>query len=165
MENNSPEWQDSDNTNAIKQQTIMDDVTGGTLNIQAKQKTYLPEYYQESATDYKARLLNSELLPTTDEAIKSITGKLLSKPTQLNDVDLKIFDITNIDGMGTSFKAFESQTLAKTNKYGLTFNLIDFTAIGGRTKAQENADNMKPYFKTILPSQIINKRTSLYIVI
>jgi len=159
---NTPEWQDNDNITAIKQQTIMDDVTGGTLNIQSKGKTYLPEYFDESSTDYTSRIKNSELLPTTSEAIKSITGKLLSKPTQFNDIDTdNVFDITNIDGMGSTFKAFESQALFKTNKYGMTLNLIDFESVGSRTKAQENADNIKPYYKTILASQIINKRTSL----
>jgi hypothetical protein len=159
---NSPSWQDADNIKAIKQETIMNDVTGGTLNIQSKSTTYLPKYEMESDTDYQSRLKNSELLPTTAESIKAVTGKLLSKPTQLNDIDTENnFFIENIDGTGTSFSSFEHQAIHDTEKYGVTFNLVDFASLGERTRQQEKTDDVKPYFKTIQASQVLNKRTSL----
>ena len=158
---NSPDWRDPDNLEMGIQSTIMRDVTMGTLHIQSKGETYLPKYFQESKSDYNARLKNSELIPATAEAITTMVGKILSKPTQLNEIDEEKFYIENIDNTGTTFESFEADSLRKALRDGMGFVLVDFPAVEGRSRAQERADNIKPYFKYIKNTQVLNKRSKI----
>ena len=157
---NSPEWRDTDNLSTSKQTKIMYDVTKGTLHIQSQKEKYLPRYYQESNVDYDARVANSELLPATTEAIQTVVGKVLSKPTVFNDVS-DSFDKDNIDGMGADFESFEADALNRGVRDGMDFILVDFEATEGRTRQQEVSDNLKPYYKIILSTQVLNKRTEI----
>lgn len=156
-----PDYQDAESAQMQKEATIMRDVTEGTLHIQSKGTEYLPKYYMESKEDYEARKKNSDLLPATAEAIENVVGKVLSKPTQINDLEDDDFYTPNIDGAGTNFKSFESLSLKKAVRDGMGYIVIDFAAVGSRTRVQEKSDKIKPYLKYVLSYNLINKRTEI----
>ena len=93
---NSPSFQSEANKRAVTNTTFMRDLVEGTKHVQSKGETYLHKFNMEDDRDYKDRLKNSEVIPSTAEAIKSITGKLLLQDTKGEDTHDN-FNFSNID--------------------------------------------------------------------
>lgn len=158
---NTPTIQNEANKKAVTNSTFMRDLVDGTMQVQSKAEAYLHKYNMEDSTDYQDRLKNSEVLPATAEAIKSITGKLLLKDTTLEDIN-ELFDINNIDNAGTSFSSFEHKLTNDSLTDGLSFILVDYPSVTGvQTVAQKQALNAKPFYSIINSTQILNFRTEI----
>ena len=157
---NQPNHQSEANLRTIDSTTFMRDVTGGTKHIQSLKTKYLPKYNREEDSDYNDRLDNSELLPSTLEASKSITGKLLLKETVLEDTQ-DVFNVENIDNAGTTLKGFEHKLTNDAIVDGMSLILVDYPVVEGVvTKTDKQRINANPYFVLVNSPQILNFRTS-----
>jgi len=158
---NSPAFKSAAYNANVTKTTFMRDVTKGTKHVNSLREKYLPKYNREEKEDYDDRLLYSELLPSTQEAVKSITGKLLLKPTNAEDIQ-EAFDLTNVDNAGTSLEAFEHKLTNEAITDGMNFILVDYPVVQGVVTAADKARvNAKPYFIIIKSTQLLNFRTEI----
>jgi hypothetical protein len=142
---------------------IVDALLGGTPAMRKAAKTYLPQWPGESDDAYKARKDTATLFPAFPRTVEVLAGKPFSKPVTLtDDVPARIKDWcdTDIDLQGRNLHAFAASVSEEALSHGITGILVDYPkATNVRTKAEENAAGIRPYWVHIHASNILGWRS------
>jgi hypothetical protein len=144
---------------------------GGTAEMRAKARTYLPQETGESDGEYVNRLSRSFLFNAFRRTIGTVTGKVFSKPLVLGkDVPDEIKGYTeDIDLAGRNLDVFAVDLLNDAMQTGLSHILVDmqrkletFDAFGNPrppTRQEEAAAGMRPYFVHVKAENLIGWRS------
>jgi hypothetical protein len=142
---------------------IVDALLGGTPAMRKAGKTYLPQWPGESDDAYRARKDTATLFPAFPRTVEVLAGKPFSKPVTLtDDVPARIKDWcdTDIDLQGRNLHAFAASLSEEALSHGITGILVDYPkATGVRTKAEENAAGIRPYWVHIHAGNILGWRS------
>ena len=134
---------------------------GGTTAMRKAAKSYLPQWPNEAGDAYKNRLETATLFPAFGRTCEVLTGKPFSKPITIGeDVPTRIAEwCDDIDLQGHNLHAFAAAVCFHAISHGLSGILVDFpTAEGLRTKADEAAAGVRPYFVHIHAPSILGWR-------
>ncbi len=132
---------------------------GGTRSMRAAGKTYLPQWPNEDAESYKARLATSVLFPAFKRTVSTLAGKPFSKPLTIGtDVPADIAEwAEDIDLEGRNLHTFAHDLMVCALAQGLCGILVDYPVKpeGVRTQADEQSAGLRPYFVHIKPEQLL----------
>lgn len=140
---------------------IITALLGGTTAMRKAAKAYLPQWPNEADNAYDNRRKTATLFPAFGRTCEVLTGKPFSKPiTFEDDVPPRIAEwCENVDLQGHNLHAFAAAVCFHAMSYGLCGILVDFpTADGIRTKAEEDAAGVRPYFVHIHAQNILGWR-------
>jgi hypothetical protein len=140
---------------------IITALLGGTTAMRKAGNTYLPKWPNETSDSYTNRLSTATLFPAFGRTCEVLTGKPFSKPVTLGeDVPPRIVEwSSDIDLQGHNLHAFAAAVCFHAISYGLCGILVDFPNAGGlRTKADEAAAGVRPYFVHIHAQSILGWR-------
>jgi hypothetical protein len=142
---------------------IIDALLGGTPAMRKAGKTYLPQWPGETDDAYKARVATATLFPAFGRTVEVLAGKPFSKPVTLTDdvpARIKEWCDTDIDLQGRNLHAFAASLSEEALSHGITGILVDYPkATGVRTKAEENAAGIRPYWVHIHAGNILGWRS------
>ena len=141
---------------------MIDALVGGTGAMRAAGKAFLPQFPAESDTSYKTRLSTATLFPAFSRTSEVLAAKPLSKAINLDGVPTDILDLLeNIDGEGSTLHSFASALMLECLQPGIVGVLVDCPpAEGVRTKAEEDAAGVRPYFATYKAAAILGWRAN-----
>lgn len=132
---------------------------GGTRAMRAAGEAYLPKWPNEEPESYKTRLATSVLFPAFKRTVATLTGKPFSKPVTIgDDVPEQIQEwLEDVDLEGRNLDAFASDLMQCALSQGLCGILVDYPVKpeNVKTKADEQAINLRPYFVHIKPEQFV----------
>ncbi|NHZ94564.1 DUF4055 domain-containing protein [Massilia sp. CCM 8734] len=137
---------------------LIDALLGGTVAMRAAGATYMPKQPNEDEEDWKYRLANAVLYPAFERTVEVLAGKPFSKKLDLGaDVPARIAAWQdNIDLQGNSLHTFAASICEETISHGFSGILVDFPkAVGLKTKADEKAAGVRPYFVHIHPQNVL----------
>lgn len=137
---------------------------GGTHAMRAAGKAYLPQWPNESAESYQARLAVATLYPAYSRTVEVMAGKPFAKPLTLgDDVPARIKEwCDDIDLQGRNLHTFASDIMRDVIGYGVSGVLVDYPrADGVRTLADEQAMGARPYFTRYAPGTVLGWRTAM----
>lgn len=135
---------------------------GGTPAMRAAGVTYLPQEKAESREAYEIRLKRSFLFNGYAKTVQDMAGKVFAKPVVLGD-DMPPDFVTyceNIDLAGRNLDVFAHSVFTDALAEGISYILVDMaSAVSGTvTKAQEKAQNRRPWFVHIKAQQALGWR-------
>lgn len=135
---------------------------GGTKEMRAQGKTYLPQHPAETLDSYNLRLDSTTLYNGFKDTIKKMTGKIFSKdilpdeniPTAIADL------LSNIDGAGRNLTAFAYDAFFSAMTDGISFIYSEFPVVKREdgalpTMADQLAQGARPYTVLVKASQLI----------
>lgn len=137
---------------------------GGTHAMRAAGKAYLPQWPNESAESYQARLAVATLYPAYSRTVEVMAGKPFAKPLTLgDDVPSRIVEwCDDIDLQGRNLHTFAADIMRDVIGYGVSGVLVDYPrADGVRTLADEQAMGARPYFTRYAPGTVLGWRTAM----
>ena len=137
-----------------KIQTVLD----GTDAMRASERLYLPQHHAEVDQAYEERLLRCTLLNISKLTLESWVGRPFSDPIQFEDVPPDIETLLeDVDQLGTDAQVFLrgwfSDGLAKSFSH-VYIDMPRTDVDAERTMADDKAENIRPYWVHIHPSQI-----------
>ncbi len=145
---------------------LCQDLLGGTKAMRDAGKRHLPQWPNEEAKSYEARLKVAVLFPAYSRTVETLATKPFSKPLNLSDADAKIEEwAADIDREGRNLHGFAAECMQTAMGYGLGGILVDYPSVaapeGGRplTQAEEQQQGLRPYMVLIRPGQILGWRT------
>lgn len=134
---------------------------GGTTAMRKVGRDLLPQWPNENDDSYENRLNTATLFPAFSRTCEVLTGKPFSKPITFDDdVPARIQEwCEDVDLQGHNLHAFAAAVCFHAISYGLCGILVDFpTTEGLRTKAEESAAGVRPYFVHIHAQNILGWR-------
>lgn len=143
---------------------------GGTTAMRAAGQLFLPMDHRErqQTAEYKARLLRTILFPAYDDAIGGIVDKPFQHPIELTEPDSLSPNLQALEGDcdrdGTPLTEMGRVLLDSMADNGIAILLVDkppaFVNDGDgvrqNTLADEEANDVRPYFVAIHPDALIN---------
>lgn len=146
----------SEFTNLAPLFSLSNALLGGTRTMRAAGETYLPKMAAETPDEYNKRLGVSVLYPAYAETIKQMVGRVFFKALERKDINIDEAWLDDFNLAGDDIDAFLIEPFAQALAYSRAYVLI--TAPDGSdavTKADEIAQNIRPYAVTINPSQVL----------
>ena len=144
----------------VKGWEIMKAVTNGTEYLRDNSEAFLPLEPREDYTAYLSRVNRAVFSPYTQRLIRAATGLIMRKPIALigdpywTDVFAK-----DVDGCGSDLDEYARRVLICSLTYGQSHILVDYPApTGALTLAEERAQNRRPYWIEIDPTNIYGWR-------
>lgn len=135
---------------------------GGTNAMRAAKAVYLPKWPMEADDTYESRLAKSTLFPAYRRTVFTLAARPFSKPITVSDnVPASIAALLpNIDLQGNSLDIYESETFRSAMGHGICGTLIDHPVRppGARTRAEDAALGMRPYFVRVYAEQLLGWR-------
>jgi len=141
---------------------IIDSLVGGTLAMRKAGEKLLPKWPKEDGDSYKERLATAVLFGAFNRTTEVLAAKPFARPIQIEGVSSAIEDFyPNIDMEGTDLHAFCGHAMLACLRYGLHGVLVDVPkAEGVRSKADEKAAGIRPYFTHYPASSILGWRSN-----
>jgi hypothetical protein len=139
---------------------IMKAVTLGTEYLRDNSEAFLPIEPREDYTAYLARVNRAVFSPYTQRLVRAAAGLILRRPITLSGDPYwtEIFS-KNVDGCGSDLDEYARRLLICALTYGHCHTLVDFPApTGARSLAEERAQNRRPYWIEVDPSNIYGWR-------
>lgn len=146
---------------------LVNTLLGGTESMRASGQKYLPPHTNEDTTSYMERLDSATLLNMTEITLKHWVGKPFAKPVQLTEeTPQPIRSLEDdIDLQGTDIAIFLRRWFSCGLARGHSHVLVDFPRVEPifndqgeevpRTLADDQRDNMRPYWVPIRPENVI----------
>lgn len=134
----------------------------GTKAMRAAGQTYLPKWPNEDDESYKARLSVATLYPAFSRTVEVMAGKPFSKALALSEkTPERIREwCLNIDLQGRNLHSFAADLMTDCMSFGISGVLVDCPeAKGIKTKADEKAAGVRPYFTRYAPGSVLGWRT------
>ena len=144
----------------MKAWEIMKAVTLGTEYLRDNSEAFLPLEPREDYEAYLSRVNRAVFSPYTQRLIRAAAGLILRKPITI-DGDSYWTDIfnKNVDGCGSDLDEYARRNLICALTYGHSHTLVDFPApTGARSLAEERAENRRPYWIDVDPTNIYGWR-------
>jgi hypothetical protein len=135
---------------------------GGTSEIRAAGKDYLPQWPNEEDKSYNNRLKTATLYPAFKRTVEVLASKPFSKAAKLSDdVPKQMVEwLEDADLQGRDIQAFSSEIFQECVSHGLSYVYVDFPrAEGIRTRAQEITAGVRPYFVHYSPWNVLGWRS------
>lgn len=139
---------------------LTDALLMGTEGMREKGETYLKKWPQEDPQDYEYRLSSSYLLSVYEETVSEATDKPFSRPLVLSDDMSETVRgwCDDIDLEGRNLHVFARDVFYDAWG-GHSFILVDSPNMAGlRTRADEVAAGVRPYFVHIKAGQVLGWR-------
>ena len=146
---------------------IVNTLLGGTEAMRQAGELYLPRHTNESTGSYFERLDRATLLNMLEITLKQWVGKPFSKPVELGEnvpPQIVAFE-DDIDLQGTDLAVFLRRWFSCGLLRGHSHILVDFPRVEDnvtedgiilpRTMADDQRDNLRPYWVPIRPENII----------
>lgn len=149
---------------------LVNDVFQGTDCIRAKSKKYLPQEPGEEKENYDIRKARATFFNAYARTVNAFVGMVFRKnPVLGEDVPAEMRgDFENIDMMGTHIDVFAKEVFRTAVNDGHSFILVEMgksiltdKQIQKPTLADERALGLRPYWRHINKSQVINWRTKI----
>lgn len=137
---------------------------GGTTAMRAARERYLPKFGQEQEAAYEARLRSSWLFNGYRKTVRDMTGRVFSKPVEINDAPTQIEDwAKNIDLQGRDLSTFARQVFEDAIEGpGISYIMVDAPPRDGTvTQAQAQARNLRPYMIHLRAEDILGWKTAV----
>lgn len=133
---------------------------GGTKAMRDAGKKFLPQEPGEEKNDYDNRKSRTTLTNIFKRTINTYTGRLFEEPVKIaNQPAYDLFN-DNVDLEGRDFHRFSYDLTRYTLRDGLRFILIDAPiAKDIKTKADEQAANIRPYFVEVDRRDVLGWKT------
>lgn len=149
----------NDKTQAVKDAeddlSMVESLWGGTQAMRDAGKLYLPQEAGEEAIDYTNRKNRSTLSNIFKKTINTYVGRIFEDKVTIDDNAFIEFE-KNVDMEGRSFHRFAYDMSRLALRDGLRFILIEVpVADGVKTKQDESAAGIRPYFVEIDPRQLL----------
>ena len=144
----------------MKAWEIMKAVTLGTEYLRDNSEAFLPLEPREDYEAYLSRVNRAVFSPYTQRLIRAAAGLILRKPitVQGDKYWTEVFN-RNVDGCGSDLDEYARRNLICALTYGHSHTLVDFPApTGARSLAEERAENRRPYWVDIDPTNIYGWR-------
>jgi len=145
-----------------EQWTVLEALQGGTPAMRAAGKAFLPQWPNEEAASYSARLATATLFPAYRRTVGVMASKPFSEKLALSeDAPASIVQwAEDIDRQGVSLHSFAAEMFNETVGYGLAGVLVEYPAVRKEpgkieTVAQVEAAGRRPYFVRVMHSQIL----------
>ena len=144
----------------VKGWEIMKAVTNGTEYLRDNSEAFLPLEPREDYTAYLSRVNRAVFSPYTQRLIRAATGLIMRKPiTLIGDSYWTDVFAKDVDGCGSDLDEYARRVLICSLTYGQSHILVDFPApTGALTLAEERAQNRRPYWIEIDPTNIYGWR-------
>src|SRR6185312_4110411 len=141
---------------------VIDALVGGTLAMRKAGKKLLSQWPKEDDSSYKERLETAVLFGAFSRTTDVLAAKPFARPLQIEGVSSAIEEFyPNIDMEGTDLHAFCGHAMLACLRYGLHGVLVDVPkAEGVRSKADEKAAGIRPYFTHYPASSILGWRSN-----
>ena len=151
----SQEWYELE-----KERPLVRVLLGGTEDMQAGGKKWLPVWEGEEGVEYKTRLSLSELVEFYAQACRGLVNKVFAKPLRLSDAPEKLeawWDNVSRKKTERSGSLYVRGRSLDSLSRGLGFTLVDFPKLSAPVEdaKQEEQQALAPYCKTIPPSCVI----------
>jgi Domain of unknown function (DUF4055) len=131
---------------------------GGTDAMRDAGKKRLPQWPGEDEESYRMRLSVATLFPAYARTVEVLSAKPFSKPVTLGpDVPERLKPwLQDVDFSGRDLHSFLSGVAEEALGRGFAGILVDYPTVGGiKTKAEEIAAGVRPYFVHIHPQNIL----------
>ena len=144
----------------VKGWEIMKAVTNGTEYLRDNSEAFLPLEPREDYTAYLSRVNRAVFSPYTQRLIRAATGLIMRKPiTLIGDSYWTDVFAKDVDGCGSDLDEYARRVLICSLTYGQSHILVDYPApTGALTLAEERAQNRRPYWIEIDPTNIYGWR-------
>ena len=144
----------------VKGWEIMKAVTNGTEYLRDNSEAFLPLEPREDYEAYLSRVNRAVFSPYTQRLIRAATGLIMRKPiTLIGDSYWTDIFAKDVDGCGSDLDEYARRVLICSLTYGQSHILVDYPApTGALTLAEERAQNRRPYWIEIDPTNIYGWR-------
>lgn len=140
---------------------LIEELIGGTLQLQAAGRRYLPQEPKESDDAYRARLLRSVCPPYFARTEQMLAGMLTRKPVRLDNVpDMVREHLFDVDLAGNDLNVYVSQLARTCIRYGHVGVLVDFPRGDEGDDSPVTTFN-RPYWCAYTPRDILGWRTDV----
>lgn len=158
------------------QWSVLEALVGGTPAMRAGRTKYLPQWPNEEAESYNARLATATLFPMFRRTAGVMAGKPFSKALTLEGANARIEGFAeNIDLQGVNLHTFAAEMFLEDVRYGLAGILVDYPdtterdSAGrpvaaeqrARTVAQVESSGVRPYWVRVKHNQILGWRSEV----
>ena len=135
-------------------------VTNGTEYLRDNSEAFLPLEPREDYEAYLSRVNRAVFSPYTQRLIRAATGLIMRKPiTLIGDSYWTDIFAKDVDGCGSDLDEYARRVLICSLTYGQSHILVDYPApTGALTLAEERAQNRRPYWIEIDPTNIYGWR-------
>jgi len=150
---------DNDYEENIGDLSVVDDLYNGSSTIKSKGAAYLMPFVDEDQVTFDRRLKLATFYNFFSKSVDGLSSSLLRKQPQ---IDYKVKDetfLSNVDGKGSSIQSFINDLSTKAIIDGMDYIWVDSQRIDG-TLSLDMALDVKPYFKILRRSDVINKSLS-----
>lgn len=140
---------------------LIEQLTLGTLGMQAAGRTYLPQEPKEEDDSYAARLARSICPPYYLRLEQMLAGMLTRKPIRLDNVpDVVREHLFDVDLSGSDLNVYLQDLARKCIRYGHVGVLVDFPR-GDEGDDTPVTDLSRPYWVAYTPRDILGWRTDV----
>jgi hypothetical protein len=143
---------------------VLEALMGGTPAMRTASTTYLPQWPNEEAASYSARLATATLFPAFKRTVNVMASKPFSKALTLSEdapSSIKTWS-EDIDLQGVSLHSFAAEMFCETVGYGIAGVLVEYPSAAptdGLTVAKLEASGRRPYFVRVMHDQILGYKT------
>jgi hypothetical protein len=140
---------------------LIEQLSLGTLGMQAAGRRYLPQEPKEDDESYQARLARSVCPPYTLRLEQMLAGMLTRKPVRLDNVpDVIQEHLYDVDLSGADLNVYLQDLARKCIRYGHVGVLVDFPR-GDEGDDTPVTDFSRPYWVSYTPRDILGWRTDV----
>lgn len=142
---------------------FMRDMKIGWKNIVGKKTKYLPKQPNENDIKYNARWEIATYEDFFSVAVDGIKGLVFKKQIKFNDdVPQQLQDIMdNANGEGDSFNIVAGELFEGGLDKGIHFALVDMPRGQANNRAEEIAQNIRPYITLIMAENVTSWKTDI----
>ncbi|WP_376960118.1 DUF4055 domain-containing protein [Azospirillum sp. A26] len=140
---------------------MIEALVGGTGAMRKAGEKLLPKFPAEDPDSYSARLSTATLFPAFSRTTEVLAAKPFSKPVHVEGIDDDMEELLeDIAGEGVTLHAFSAGLFLECTRMGLSGVLVDMPPKpdGVRTKADEAAAGLRPYFAVYRAPSILGWR-------
>lgn len=140
---------------------LIEQLTLGTLGMQAAGRTYLPQEPKEEDASYAARLARSVCPPYYLRLESMLAGMLTRKPVRLDNVpDVMQQHLYDVDLAGSDLNVYLQELARKCIRYGHVGVLVDYPR-GDEGDDTPVTEFNRPYWLAYSPRDILGWRTDV----
>ena len=140
---------------------LIEQLSLGTLGMQAAGKRYLPQEPKEDDEAYQGRLARSVCPPYLLRLEQMLAGMLCRKPVRLDNVPDQVQQqLYDVDLSGTDLNVYVQDLARKAIRYGHVGVLVDFPR-GDEGDNTPVTDFSRPYWVSYTPRDILGWRTDV----
>ena len=126
-------------------------LAGGTKGMRELGELYLPKRPKESTEAYETRLNSSFLYNKTMDTIKTVAGKLFSKPMTADDM------LQSVDSEGRDITRFAHDVTMDALQVGVTYVMADYTGNEDIvTREDAKKANVRPFLLHIKQENLLS---------